>query len=160
MTEGQAAEKPKKRKGLIIGCLACVLLPVGFVGLVAYDMIRGPRIGAHVSSSDCPMSLPDGASDVCYLRPPAFWPNTMFEFNIDEQAFRGWAEDRECPLEEIKKDDPFEIICYPYPTKGNPRLSRTKITNGLFYAWNEEDRGVYVAYDRDKGRAYYMSHTR
>lgn len=32
------------------------------------------------------------------------------------------------------------------------------ITNGLYYEWSEEDRGVHAAFDRDSGRAYYFAH--
>lgn len=42
-----------------------------------------------------------------------------------------------------------------------PGNDEALIRNGLYYheQW-EADAGVYVAYDRDHGRAYFHSHTR
>ncbi|MBN2713894.1 MAG: hypothetical protein JXR97_15860 [Planctomycetes bacterium] len=142
----------------IAGASCLALLFVSTVA-VAYSMLKGPEFASHLSREECRLNFPQEASDICYMMPSAFWPNTAFEFDIDEASFIMWAEKNEWPVKEIS-GKPFEIIRYAYFMKSSSEPGSASVASGLGYSYTKEDTGIYVAYDRAAKRAYYMSHTR
>lgn len=122
-----------------------------------------PRYAEKIDASAAPFELPAGATDVSYAR--GFRGTIAFEFSIDESGFREWvdsgigsieSQSAAIPLREI--DSPFAIRRFyaHSPERNGP--DRITINSGLSYSWWKEDRGVYAAYDRTTGRAYYHAH--
>ncbi len=52
---------------------------------------------------------------------------------------------------------PLSIVVYDHATES---FTFHEIANAISYTWSEEDRGVYMVYDEDQGRAYFHSHSR
>lgn len=149
-------------RALTFACKVWILLVlalVAFAGLCYFAATRPPTVGEHVAATEAPLDLPIDASDACYFIPAAFGPCTAFEFSVSEPGFRAWAQSRGWPLKVID-ERPYGIMRYTALVGTSTAAREAKIKRGLYYQWNEEDRGIYVAYDADEGRAYYMSHTR
>lgn len=112
--------------------------------------------------------LPKTASNVSYFRS---YMNTAYEFDISEEAFREWSK---WNVEEI--EEPVTITRYSRfatkiaePPQNASEEERetfvraassqfTKIDDGLYYAHLQDNGGgVWVAYDRSMGRAYFKT---
>jgi hypothetical protein len=159
-----AGDAPANPRGFSLRELLLVVGVIAAMTTLTSQFIRTapPRYAEHVEPSASPFSLPEGATDVSYCR--GHRGTIAFEFTIDEAGFRGWvnagigsieSESANIPVREITS--PFIINCYHALS---PELNGPKeiaIANGLYYSWFKEDRGVYAAYDRDIGRAYYFA---
>lgn len=135
--------------GVACACLLAAMMAWGVV-----DMIRGPRVVAHVGPADAPYDLPDKATDVCYRTRPAFWPEENYEFSIDEDGFRRWAEaNGHVPLVGVGPE-PYRIRRYTQ--------TYAEIAEGLRHerTIGEAGGGWQVAFDRRAGRAYVCCATR
>ena len=134
----------------------------------AYQGFTQIEQGENASSVDW---LPDKASHVSYFRS---YMNTAYEFDIDEDGFRKWSR---WDTAEIR--DPVTITRYSYFAKPRPELASdataaeyqaylttmtersATISDGLYYGYLQSNGGgVWVAYDRETGRAYYQSSPR
>lgn len=141
------------------------LSAVAFVAALAFYVVKStpPRYAEHVSRDKAPFGLPPGARDVSYCQAPR--GTIAYEFSIDEDRFVRWVESgigslesnaAEVPLESISET--FTITRY-YALMKNPKgPGSATIKDGRFYSWTKEDRGVYAAFDRATGRAYYFAH--
>ncbi len=141
--------------------LAAVSAPIAF-----YFASLPPKIGEHVTPANCPISVPDSASDICYFVPPAFGHSAAYEFNVPEADFRKWAESRGIDVEPI---GPSHVTVRRYlslmphvPLGGpdDPPVGFLRVNDGLAYFWEHEDQGRAYVYDRSTGRAYVFTHTR
>ena len=128
---------------------------------------KHPDVGEHIEQVDW---LPPGASDICYYKTYSY---TAYEFNISESEFREWGDRWE--FTEIQ--EPFEIWRYNLSLVESPdrsggydteaweeynNLVNATIVDGLCYRTPPRGNGggVYVAYDRVTGRAYFQSSPR
>lgn len=124
--------------------------------------------GENVATVDW---LPDAAANISYYRSYA---HTAYEFDITEAAFRSWSR---WAVEEL--DEPVRIERYsrfskrlldPPPNATDEELQAHAmayseqsaiIEDGLYYAYTQNNGGgVWVAYDRKYGRAYFRSSAR
>ena len=125
----------------------------------------------RVETGECVSSvpwLPDTASNVSYYRT---YMNTAYEFDMEEDDFRDWSR---WELKEIS--DPITVRRYlsfssPPPAVASnlpaDELSRradqplrrsVRVTDGLCHVFVQDNGGgIWLAYDRRKGRAYYRS---
>lgn len=163
----------KQRRKTILALVAAVLAVV----LLLWGAYRGfteVTSGEHLETVDW---LPSEASDVSYYRSYLF---TAYEFDISEEGFLKWASDWEVKPVQA----PYTIRRYssalnrlPYPGDRDRRMSdptdveefseamraweaeqRATITTGYWYERVQRNGGgVWVAYDRDRKRAYYVS---
>jgi hypothetical protein len=127
------------------------LIAVATVAGCFLSLREGTRIktGRNVPPSAVPFrGLPRGASNVSYSV-GGMRPVTAYEFDIGEEAFLKWAADRGW---EVSKTSDATIYRFDN--------TRATIQNGYAYDWDHEDSGVNVAYDIDKGRAYYLFDSR
>jgi hypothetical protein len=129
----------------------------------AYWSNKHPEIGEHVDHVNW---LPSTASDICYFKT---YSNTAYEFNITENDFVNWAA--KIKLSEIH--EPYRIERYTRSLadrsempdgRGNPswkdygKNGIITINKGLCYSSPPRGNGggMYYAYDRVSGRAYYQ----
>ncbi len=121
------------------------------------------QFAEHVSRDAAPFDLPAGARDVCYAR--GIRGTLAYEFSIDQPGFLEWIDSGIGSMESEAANVPVKPITAPYTIRSYRSFSsdlsgpdRVTITNGLYYHWSKEDRGVYAAYDRAAQRAYYYFH--
>jgi hypothetical protein len=115
--------------------------------------------------------LPKSATNVSYYQSYAF---TAYEFAIPEAEFLKWSGKKLMPIDETIS---IPRYCFPrtkVPVVGpNPTVqeldnqmqvyeSRTaQVANGLHYTHRRQNGGgVIVAYDRDRGKAFFWSSPR
>jgi len=139
--------------------IAVTVCFIAFVALCIYAATLPPRIGEHVSRGECPLSLPENASDICYYLRAPFGPSSAYEFSTDESSFRKWAHSKGWDVREIT-GEPVSLARYSLLIAGEDEFGYIEISNGLVYHHSEEDRGLYVAFDRGGQRAYYAYHSR
>lgn len=118
-----------------------------------------PQTGAHVTPQEAHLTLPTGASDVCFRRAPRGVIN--YNFAIDEAGFWEWTKMPSCGGSLESKASGVKIE----PVSGSFEICDTfspnyvhTITRGWKYDFQIEDRGHQFAYDADQGRAYYYFH--
>jgi hypothetical protein len=145
-----------------------LLLAVGAIAAmttVTSQFIRTapPRYAEHVDPSAAPFALPEGAADVSYYRGNR--GTIAYEFTIDETGFRSWVDSGIGSIESEAANVALLEITSPIAIDRYHALSaklnghkNISITNGLYYSWFKEDRGVYAAFDRATERAYYFAH--
>jgi hypothetical protein len=145
--------------------LLLAIAAIAFVVCVVTSFVRTNRLqfAEHVSRDEAPFSLPSEAHDISYCH--GFWGTIAYEFSIDEPGFVDWVAAGIGTLESESYNVPLKPIVAPYTIRRCYALSRElegpdtiTIASGLFYHWSHEDRGVYAAYDRTTGRAYYYFH--
>lgn len=129
-----------------------------------------PEFGEHVPRVEW---LPASASDVSFYKTYSY---TSYEFKISEKDFREWA-DSSWQFSEITEPvyvSRYNCICenekyrraYPNGDDGAfdelQKKTNAKITNGIsaIIWFGDSGGGVWAAYDRDPGIAYYHSHPR
>lgn len=143
---------------LVVGVLAIMTgITAQFIGSAP------PTFAEHIDAAAAPVELPDGATDVSYCR--GHRGTIAYEFTIDEARFRDWvssgigsieAQSAGIPLQEITS--PFTIKRYYLYSSELSGPYDVTIASGLSYTWSKEDRGVYAAFDRTTGRAYFHAH--
>ena len=146
------------------GVLVCVGVGVAVTGLTWYLIeTTPPRRAEHVERSAVPFSLPYDARDISYCRGArgTIW----YEFKIGERGFREWVESGIGSIESESAgsimqeiDEAVTMMRFNVFSLDPNDPSDITISNGLYYAWSKEDRGVYAAFDRAAGRAYYYAH--
>lgn len=143
---------------VVVGIIASVTALVTYLGRTT-----PPRHAEHISLHKAPFHLPVGASDISYCR--GFRGTVAYEFNIDEKAFVAWVESGIGSFESRAARVAIEPIATPFSIPRYHSLASElkgpnsiTITDGLYYAWSKEDRGVNAAFDRTTGRAYYFAH--
>jgi hypothetical protein len=137
--------------------LRALFLLVAACGVLLYvGRSVWPRAGEHRHASECPIDLPPEASDVSYYI-GGFWPHVAYEFSIDEAAFLRWATTRGWRAEPV---DYFEIRRFVAFVDRNASDSVATSRGGYYYAKLEEDRGLYVGFDRKTGKAFVYRHSR
>ena len=145
---------PKLRLSTIFVLMAlctigsCALLPLLHTDTVTYNATR----------ENVWLSLPSDATKINLFEPGAFGPRAFLEFNTSEESFLKWVAG--FSVERADYPPPYTIYRYgPYSPGADPSLE-VEIYNGHLFTWSEEDRGLYIAYDKDTGRAFYRSHSR
>jgi hypothetical protein len=145
--------------------LLLAVAAIAFVVSVVTSFVRTNHLqfAEHVSRAEVPFSLPHGAHDVSYCQ--GFRGTIAYEFSINEPGFVDWVASGIGSLESESYNVPLKPIVAPYTIRRCYSLSRdfngpesVTIASGLYYHWSQEDRGVYAAYDRTTGRAYYYFH--
>jgi len=131
----------------------------------AYVGLTQVEIAESVASVDW---LPDAATNVSYYRS---YVNTAYEFDIDEHGFRDWSRWNVAEITEPVQLSRYLSFATPPPQEpvntteaeqiafANAYYSRgVTIRDGLYYGNTQSNGGgVWVAYDRRAGRAYYQS---
>lgn len=165
----------KKNK---IGCIPLIVLTV-FLGPIALFFLFGitvywsnthPESGENVKSVDW---LPKEATNVSYYKTYSY---TAFEFDISEEGFKRWASRWNFEKTKTPKGiSRYNRITVKMPKFDNKDSDKSMeefdkyrstvgatISNGYYYSTPPRGNGggTYVAYDSDKGRAYYQSNPR
>ena len=124
---------------------------------------RPPNFAEHVDAAHAPFTLPPGATDISYCQ--GFRGTIAYEFTTNEAAFRTWVESGIGSLETQYSGTKVTEITYEFQIRRYHQLKSSSsprvdppITNGLYYAWTKEDKGIYAAFDRRTNRAYYQAH--
>ncbi|WP_148080103.1 hypothetical protein [Roseimaritima ulvae] len=122
-----------------------------------------PRFAENVSRDEAPFGLPAEATEVSFCQ--GFRGTIAYEFTIDESGFVVWVESGIGSLESASANVSVQPITTPYSVRRYDALTAKvtgagaiTITDGLYYEWSKEDRGVYAAFDRTTNRAYYYAH--
>lgn len=144
--------------------LLAVSVIAAMTGITSQFIRSGPpRYAEHIEGSAAPFRLPPGATDVSYGK--GYRGTIAYEFTTDELAFRRWVDSGIGSIEAQSAEVPVREITHPftitrYYTHSSELTGPFDITVhiGLYYSWSKEDRGVYAAYDRSTGRAYYYAH--
>jgi len=146
----------------VLAC--CGVLAVMFATTAILVYTSPPRYGEHVDGSAAPIYLPKGATDVSFARGNRGC--VAYEFTIDEPAFRTWVEsgigtfESRCAGIFIREiEEPFTIYRYGINIRGADAPSEITVSEGLYYSWSKEDRGVHAVFDRTTNRAYYDFHS-
>lgn len=148
----------------ILACTALAAVAIWFVHGVHLGLTQ-VETGESLPSVNW---LPDSASNVSFYRS---YMNTAYEFDIDEESFRQWARWDIAEIEEPVGLSRYLRFSTPRPQEPpNPtqqqleklaqEYSRRGVTirNGLYYGYTQDNGGgVWVAYDRSAGRAYFQS---
>lgn len=133
-------------------------------GLTSY-FSRGtlPRFAENVDRSQAPRGLPPDATSISYCQ--GHRGMIAYEFTIDEDGFRRWVNSGIGSFESEAADVPIRPISEPFRIRRyyclSPELVGPEfatITQGLYYSWSKEDRGVEAVFDSTKNRAYYHAH--
>jgi hypothetical protein len=141
-----------------VAAIACV------TGLSTY-FVRStpPRCAENVALDKAPFGMPAGATEISYCQ--GFRGIIAYEFTIDEKSFAAWVASGIGSLESDAANVSLQSIARPYTIERFYGLSADlsgphsiTITDGLFYDWSKEDRGVHAAFDRATSRAYYFAH--
>lgn len=148
-----------KRLLIVVTVIACTL---GFMRGACIHLTR-VETGENVESVDW---LPTSATNVSFYRSYSF---TAYEFDIPESDFVDWAR---WNLKPISKPVSVVRYCYSSADVTEPDASATQaewdafeqrydarratVADGLYYVNEQPDGGgVWVAYDRKQGRAYF-----
>lgn len=145
-------------------CTALFALGVWFVRS-AYLGFTQVETAEAVKSVDW---LPATASNVSYF---CSYMNTAYEFDIDEAGFRQWASWEVAEISEPVRLARYLAFSSPRPVEpANPTKEEWEafavengrrgitIVDGLYYGETlDNGGGVWVAYDRRSGRAYFQS---
>lgn len=122
-----------------------------------------PQYAENVPYNKVPCRLPVDASNVSYCQGSR--GIIACEFTIDEIAFINWVDSGIGSLESQAANISLQPITTPYTIRRFNNLSSDlsgsdyiTISEGLFYHWTKEDRGVYAAFDQSRNRAYYFAH--
>jgi hypothetical protein len=122
-----------------------------------------PQFAEHVASKDAPFSLPVNARDVSYCQ--GVRGSIAYEFTIDEEGFKDWINSGVGSIESISAKVTLDPITAPVTIDRFNSLSRElkgpesiTVSNGLFYSWSKEGRGVHAVFDRNTNRAYFEAH--
>ncbi len=122
-----------------------------------------PQYAEDVSRDRAPSGLPASAQHISFCQ--GVRGTIAYEFTIDEEDFVAWVESGIGSLESDAANVPVQPIIGTYTIDRYYALTADltgpdsiAITNGLYYSWSKEDRGVYAAFDRTTGRAYYYAH--
>lgn len=159
-----ASAKPAKTRLSLGDLFAGITVVAGVIGGATY-MARStpPRWAEHVSLDKAPFGLPPTATDISFGQ--GHRGTIAFEFTTDERTFVTWvnagigsAEAEMANISLVPITTPYTIRRYGFLKPNSVGLDSTTISNGLYYQWQKEDRGVYAAFDRAKGRAYYFAH--
>jgi len=145
--------------------LAAVAILAYTTALVTAFIRSTPRQYAeNVSREEAPVALPERARDISFSQRS----RGMFavEFTIDESGFIAWVESGIGSIESRAANIPLKPITEPYTlfryyclithSAGPDKIT---ITDGLYYHWSKEDRGIYAAFDRTTSRAYLFAHS-
>jgi len=110
------------------------------------------------------VNVPDSAKNISYCK--IFWLYSGYEFDIPEDEFLKWAQ--KWPIQKITEPETFvSYLRYtlPQPDRNDPNKFQeyeskayVLIHNGYYFhkeSENQNGGGTYVAYDKDKQRAYY-----
>ncbi|QDU56895.1 hypothetical protein [Aeoliella mucimassa] len=151
-------------KGSGKGLLVAVLMMISVLLMTLYfHSSTPPEYAEHVAAKDVPFGLPSNARDVSYCQ--GVRGIIALEFSTDEDTFVDWFDSGIGSLESEAAHIPVKPIGDKYTITRYYRLTldlvgpnSITLTDGLYYQWNKEDRGVYAAYDRQTGRAYYYAH--
>ncbi|MCA9201927.1 MAG: hypothetical protein KDA59_02740 [Planctomycetales bacterium] len=145
---------------LLVGvtAIACVTAPASY-----FARTSPSRYAENVSRDEAPFGLPAAAIEISFCQGQR--GTIAFEFTIDEKSFVEWVESGIGSFESQAANVPLQPITGPYSIRRYSSLTSelsgpelVTITNGLYYDWSEEDRGVYAAFDRTTNRAYYFAH--
>lgn len=122
-----------------------------------------PQFAEHVAPKDAPFSLPVNARDVSYCQ--GVRGSIAYEFTIDEEGFKDCINSGVGSIESISAKVTLNPITTPVTIDRFNSLSRElkgpesiTVSNGLFYSWSKEDRGVHAVFDRNTSRAYFEAH--
>lgn len=143
----------KRRRLMVVGCG----IPVALLLLIAggYWAVQ-PKMGhadtpEHAAVSD----LPSAARDIRWFFP--FGPANTYDFAIDEAGYLAWVKTHTRPTLSGPIYGRYRILaCNPAVTGQH----WVELTDTIAYTWEEEDRGLYLVYDRNQKRAYYQSNSR
>ncbi len=162
---GESCAANPVRRGFSLRELFLVVSIVAVMTATITQWIRSesPRCAENIDLSTAPLSLPPGATDISYCK--GHRDTIAYEYTIDEPAFREWVDSGIGSIESMSAEVPLREITSPFRiTRYYAYASELKgsydivINSGLYYVWSQEDRGVYAAYDRTAGRAYYHVH--
>ena len=118
-----------------------------------------PRFGINAEEQEWSfLPIPSQAQNVSFYDSGLLGPQTAFEFDIGEEEFCRWSEDRGWQTDEI--DSTISMERFNLVSRDSRKLEKIGIRSGLSYSYVVGDYGIYVAYDRDHGRAYFFNHTR
>jgi len=156
----------RHKRSAVTGREGILLLAIlaAMVGATSYMIASTPpRYAEHIDPAAAPFRLPAGASDVSYRK--GYRGSITYEFNINEHRFRTWVASgigsRESDLAGVTVKNITDAFTIPRYTGWVPQSNEPEevtITDGLYYSWSRQDRGVYAGYDRSSGRAYYYAH--
>ena len=139
--------------------IAVILLAVAALPIVMSCCVWSfqNRVGKSATTEEAPLrGLPSDATDVRWCLPGAFGPNTFFDFTTTESGFRQWVADHGSELRGPIYG-PYSVHYYDHD---QGRFDEVAIEDAIAHEWREEDRGVYMVYDRERKRAYFHSHSR
>lgn len=147
-------------RDLLSGMIAITTVTI----LVVYFVqSTSPQYAENVPYNKVPYRLPESASNVSFCQGSR--GTIACEFTIDETAFINWVDSGIGSLESQAANISLQPITTPYTIRRFNNLSSdlsgsdfATISEGLYYSWSKEDRGVYAAFDRTRNRAYYFAH--
>lgn len=143
--EGPRAKQFTSRE--LLGAVAAIsLVAVGAVGMYRDST---PRYARHVAPDEAPLQLPREASDVNYCRGIA--STLICDFAIDEAAFRTWAESWGVDGKRFAEIDEPKFVAAAENWIG--QTTYPQIDDGLTFEGAAP--GIFIYYDRRKGRAYF-----
>lgn len=154
-----------RRRGLSLReSLTGIGVIVVMTGITFYQIHSSPPCFAeHIDRSAAPFGLPKDAADVSYCK--GFRGTIAFEFSVGEASFRRWVESDIGSIESESSGVSLREVTDPFTMRRYGALRRelngpesVTVLDGLYYEWSKEDRGVYAAFDRTTGRAYYYFH--
>jgi hypothetical protein len=61
------------------------------------------------------------------------------------------------PADATEEGGPFMVQLHVRDAKGRAALATIDVEDGLLFAWQRDGTYVRVAYDRQRGRAYYFA---
>lgn len=153
-----------------------LVLGLGVFVWLAYKGFTYEDYGEGLALSEVPFSLPSDAADINYYRSHN---NTAYEFSTTEERFLKWCADRGWkpqPIEEPVRMTHYYRFITDYSPELKEALARdhwgveemklmddydavvyAAIGKGFYYSTppQRSGRGIHVAFDAAKGRAYY-----
>lgn len=149
------------KAGCAVLVMACILL----YWCISINVTR-VEVGENVPTVPW---LPNSASNVSFYKSYSY---TAYEFDIPETAFVNWSRWGLTPITQpvqVWRYCLFQVanVPQPDPSASDEELKAfsdlrnsgmATITDGLFYERRQRNGGgVRVAYDRNRGRAFYQS---
>jgi len=158
-----ASLSPRRRRrwqGIRMSCRRVLFFCVSCILGAAFVFGLRSRSGESVPRNDVPIwGLPSDATNVSFHVRAVFGPITAYEFDTSEKEFLKWAKRNRWDVTRVS-GRPYRIGRYTGCVGKMDEPLHAVICDGYSYEWTESDMGIYVAFDRDRHRAYFFDHSR
>lgn len=131
-----------------------LLFIIAIVGGLSYQCLSS-GYSHYETQAESGLNIPENARDINVYRAVITW--TCYDFKIDFEGYKKWVA--EYNIEKLSPFTKTRATLISYDKKQNKILFKENVEQ-YRAAWNIEDRGAYLMYIPEEGRAYFATHSR